>query len=173
MAEQDIDASVGPPSRRAKLIPYVIVAGLMLAEGVGIIVAMKTLGSDPAATEAEAPGESIVIDGKSENALPVEHQICNLDAFNKLTGKLLLYHVEVAATIDRQHEERFKKLLELRKSTISDRVTTVIRSADPKYLQEPGLETIRRQIKFELDKVLGDDKIIIDLLIPSLLQSSG
>jgi len=52
-------------------------------------------------------------------------------------------------------------------------VTTVIRSADPKFLQEPGLETIRRQIKFELDKVLGDDKIIVDLLIPSLLQSSG
>ena len=35
MAEQDIDTSVGPPNRRAKLIPYAIVAGLMLVEGVG------------------------------------------------------------------------------------------------------------------------------------------
>ncbi len=173
MPEQEIDANVGPPSRRAKLIPYAIVVGLMLVEGVGIFVAMKTLGSDPEPVEAQAPGEGIVIDGQNEASLPTEYVICELDAFNKQTGKLLLYRVEVAATVARDQEARFKKLLELRKSTIQDRVTTVIRSADPKYLQEPGLETIRRQIKHELDKVLGDDKIIVELLIPKLLQSSS
>ena len=42
----------------------------------------------------------------------------------------------------------------------------IVRSAEPQYLQEDGLETIRRQIKFELERILGEDVKIVEVLVP-------
>jgi len=62
-------------------------------------------------------------------------------------------------------------ILEARKSTVLDRFNTVIRGADSKYLNEPNLDTIRRQFQFELNKVLGSDELVLELLIPRFYQS--
>lgn len=172
MPNEEIDADVSEPKRSRKFLPYAIIAGLMLAEGLGIFVAMKTLGSDPEVVEA-GEGDGIGPDGMAEQAMDAELPICELDAFNKKSGKLMMYHIEVVAVVNREQETGLKKLVELRRATIHDRITTVIRGADPKFLNEPGLETIRRQVKFELDKVFGDEKLINELLIPELLQSSS
>ena len=173
MPKEETDANVNVPTKRKKLLPYTIIGAIMLVEGLAVYIAAKTLGSDPAAAEAgQGSGESIGPDGMPTD-MDVELLICELDAFNKKTGRLMMYHIQVVAIVNRGHEERLQKLVELRRGTISDRVTTVIRSAEPKYLSEPGLETIRRQIKFELDKIFGDETLIIELLIPKLLQSSS
>jgi hypothetical protein len=63
--------------------------------------------------------------------------------------------------------------VDARQATICDRVNTVVRRAEPKFLSEPGLETVRRQIKFELDKVFGDEDLIQEVLLPELLQSQA
>jgi flagellar basal body-associated protein FliL len=42
----------------------------------------------------------------------------------------------------------------------------VIRSSEPQDLQEDGLETLRRQIRHELSQVVGDEKMIEEILIP-------
>jgi flagellar basal body-associated protein FliL len=62
-------------------------------------------------------------------------------------------------------------MLQERKASIEDRITTVIRSADPAHLAEPGLETLKRQFKFELDKITEDETLIRQVLIPKLLQT--
>ncbi len=174
MVEQDIDANVAESSRKKKLFPILVVAGLMLAEGVGIYLAMKTLGTDPQAVEANAGDEKGVgPDGQPADAMDVELAICKLDAFNKKTGKLLMIHIEVVVIVSPEERKRIEKLIELRQKTISDRITTIIRNADPKYLNEPQLETIRRQIKFELDKIVGAEDLVKEVLIPNLLQSAS
>ncbi len=38
----------------------------------------------------------------------------------------------------------------------------ILRSADPHHLNEPGLDTIKRQVKSELDKILGDGELRAD-----------
>jgi flagellar basal body-associated protein FliL len=172
MPEQEIDVNVAENPTRKKLIPIVIVAGLMIVEAVGIFVAMKTLGTDPQPAEA-ATGEGIGPGETPADAMDVELVICELDAYNKQTGRLLMIHLEVVVVVSPDEQERFEKLIELRQNTIDDRVTTIIRSADPKYLNEPQLETIRRQIKFELDKIVGSEDLIHEVLIPKLLQSAS
>jgi flagellar basal body-associated protein FliL len=69
------------------------------------------------------------------------------------------------------HKDTCKGLIDARKATIRDRLDTLLRNADPKYLNEPGLETLRRQIKFELDKVFKDEKLVDEILITKFLKS--
>jgi flagellar basal body-associated protein FliL len=54
---------------------------------------------------------------------------------------------------------------------IQDRVRTIIAETDPEKLgggAEPGLETLRRQVKYQLDEIVGDG-LIDDVLIPQCL----
>jgi flagellar basal body-associated protein FliL len=69
--------------------------------------------------------------------------------------------------------ERAKQIAEANKARINDRVNVVIRSAEPKDLNEPGLETIKRRLKHELARVMGDEQLIQEILIPEFLQSGS
>ena len=55
-----------------------------------------------------------------------------------------------------------------RGALIKDRVCTIIAQIDPDKLgggSEPGLETLRRQVKYQLDEIVGEG-IIDEVLIP-------
>jgi flagellar basal body-associated protein FliL len=82
------------------------------------------------------------------------------------SGRLFLYDIEVYAKTKREKAEALKKMLEGYKATIEDRLSRVVRAAEPQDLQEDGLETIRRQVKHELGQIVGDEKMIDEILIP-------
>lgn len=90
---------------------------------------------------------------------------------NKMTGKLVLFRMRVSVLVATPQAEKAKALLEANKSRIHDRINFVVRSADPLHLNEPGLETIKRRIKHELDRIVGDDQLFQEILVPELLQS--
>ncbi|MBI4717323.1 MAG: flagellar basal body-associated FliL family protein [Planctomycetes bacterium] len=92
---------------------------------------------------------------------------------NKMTGKNILFQLRVSILVGGSDQERAKKLVEAKQARIRDRINFVIRSAEPTYLNEPGLETIKRRIKHELDRVFDDNEIIREVLIPELLQSGS
>jgi len=51
---------------------------------------------------------------------------------------------------------------------IKDRIRTIIAQSDPEKLgggSEPGLETLRRQVKYQLDEIVGE-KIVDEVLVP-------
>lgn len=56
--------------------------------------------------------------------------------------------------------------IKMNERTIKDRLSRIVRSAEPQILQEDGLETIRRQVKFELGRILEDEDKIVEVLIP-------
>ena len=61
-----------------------------------------------------------------------------------------------------------KGLISARDALIKDRVRTIIAEMDPEKLgggSEPGLETLRRQVKFQLDQIVGDG-MIDEVLVP-------
>ena len=82
------------------------------------------------------------------------------------SGRLFLYDIEVYAKTKKEKAETLKKMLESYKATIEDRLNRVVRAAEPQDLQEDGLETIRRQVKHELSQIVGDEKMIEEILIP-------
>jgi len=169
--DQIIDDSTesAAPKGGRKWLTLVIAGVLVFGEGIGIFVVTRMMYQRPATAEAaeQSPEEAAIaaIEDQVELALP------EVNAFNKREGRLFLYNLEVTVIVPKDKSKEVEKVLEMRKSTILDRFNTVIRSADSKYLNEPGLETLRRQFRFELNKILGDDEIITDIVIPRFYQS--
>ena len=88
-------------------------------------------------------------------------------------AKSILIQVRVSVLVNSCDADTTKKLVELKQSRIDDRVNTLIRSAQPRHLGEPGLETLKRGMKVEFDRIFGDEKLIREVLIPQLLQSGS
>lgn len=148
------------------LLTVAVVGGLMLIEGVGIFVGVKYMGAGPASLSADQPDG----DGE-EGATQSELHVTDLVSFNSTDGRVFVYQLSVYADVEGKHSQKIKDLIESRKNTIDDRFSKVIRAADPKYLDEPGLETMQRLFKFELDQILGDDTLIKAILFPEFSKS--
>ena len=72
------------------------------------------------------------------------------------------------------NEDKAKTTLSENSSLIKDRIRTIIAQSDPEKLgggSEPGLETLRRQIKYQLEEVLGEG-IVEEVLVPKCLPFS-
>ncbi len=162
--------------KKSKL-PLMIVMGLMLGEGAAIFMVAKIMfGPSPldpvAAAEVADDAEG---DTEEVDAAPVDQtaevDVADCRPSNKASGRLLIYRLRVSALIRAEDAEKVKALVESNESRIQDRVNFVIRSAEPHHLEEPGLETIKRRMKRELDGILGDEQLILEILIPELLQA--
>lgn len=84
---------------------------------------------------------------------------------NQSSGRLFLYDLKVVAKVPEKNQAKVKELLTERQSEVQDRIRTIVASSDTKTLNEPGLETLRRQINYQLEQDLGHD-LIKELLIP-------
>ncbi|MFQ5489165.1 MAG: hypothetical protein ACE5GE_00475 [Phycisphaerae bacterium] len=171
----DEEPSVAPAAAKPnKMKAMIVVGGIMAVEAGLIFGVMKMVGTGPsgaAAADVEGTGsEEATGQGQGEESVK-EVVIAETDAYNSRSGRLYLYHLRVSALVEAGNQSTLEKLVEERQGTMLDRINTVIRGADPNHLNEPGLETLRRQIKFELDKISGDASVIKELLIPQLLQT--
>lgn len=165
MADDKGAASKEGKGKKKGLMTVAIVAGVMLAEGGAVFMATRWLspGPDPAAA----------MNGSGEEALPedpdVEIVIADFMAPNTKKGRVFVYEMKVAARVASGDLERLKGLLEDQRLTISDRLNNIIRAADPQVLIEDGLDTLKRQIRFEVNKILNDDNLIRAILIPKMM----
>ena len=69
------------------------------------------------------------------------------------------------------YEKQVKETLKDREALIKDRVRTIIAQSDPEKLvggSEPGLETLRRQVKYQLDTIVGEG-MIEEVLVPKCI----
>jgi flagellar basal body-associated protein FliL len=160
--------STPAPTLKRKLILPLMVGGIMLVEGVVIFLLVRI--SSPEPPPAQAAAEGLTAEQQIE-ALDPEVSVAECDAINRASGQTVVVHIALSALVSPPNVDRAQKLIEKRKNTIQDRVQLVVRGADPKHLNEPGLETIRRQLKMELDKILGDDKLLNEILVPQILQT--
>jgi flagellar basal body-associated protein FliL len=155
--------------KKRNLKPLIIVGVLMLVEGVGVFALVKLISPAPVSVEAaegeDADPDPLQLDGQ------VEVVMCDISAFNRKEGKMRVYQMQVSALVPADDLEQVERFVEVRKMSINDRVQTVIRSADPRHLNDPALDVIKRQIKFELNNLLGGKELIQDVLISKLLQS--
>jgi flagellar basal body-associated protein FliL len=103
--------------------------------------------------------------GKKEQ---VEIQVVELRAPNKQSGRTFLYDISIYVVTRGEHVEKLNRTLKDREALIKDRVRTIIAQSDPEKLgggSEPGLETLRRQVKYQLDEIVGDG-LIEEVLVP-------
>lgn len=156
----------------------VVLGGVMLIEAVVLIGGIKFIGGGPKqaaavelATEAGDKG-----DGKGASTgdpkAEVELQLIDFRAPNKSSGRTFLYDVNIVVTAKTTIGDKVKDLISSHDALIKDRVRTIIAELDPEKLgggSEPGLETLRRQVKYQLDQILGDgliDEVLVPRCIP-------
>jgi flagellar basal body-associated protein FliL len=164
----------------------VLLGGVMLIEAVVLFAGFKFIGGgspraaigaelaaeksapaggDAKGGEGEKGGTAAAVDPKSSVEIPV----VDFRAPNKLSGRTFLYDVSIYVVTKAEFEEKVKATISARDALIKDRIRTIIAQSDPDKLgggsSEPGLETLRRQVKYQLDEIIGEG-LISEVLVP-------
>lgn len=152
----------------------VLLGGVMLIEAVVLFAGFKFLGAG--APKAAAGAELVAPDAKNSKGSAasasgkeeVEVPVVDFRAVNKRSGRTFLYDVSIYLTTQASNADRVKNTISNSDALIKDRVRTIIAESDPDKLgggSEPGLETLRRQVKYQLDQIVGDG-LIDEVLVP-------
>lgn len=170
---QSAEKPAGSSRKKQTLMMLGVLLVVMLAEGGGVYFAVKFFGGGPKVVVAEGLSSIGMPGGHGEGAAgstdasrDVELAVVKFKAPNMKSGRLFLYDIEVYAKTKKDRADTLKKLLENYKATLEDRLSRVVRAAEPQDLQEDGLETIRRQVRHEVGQVVGDEKLVDEILIP-------
>ena len=161
----------------------VLMGGIMLVEAAVLFAGFKFLGGGP---KAASGADSAAVDEHGETghgeeghgggaegkpkdkSKGVELALLEFRATNRISGRNLLFDVSIFVSVKGEHEEAVKQTIADRKALITDRVRTIIAQSDPEKLSggaEPGLETLRRQVRYQLDEIIGEG-MIQDVLVP-------
>jgi flagellar basal body-associated protein FliL len=158
----EADADV-PKKRGRPFATMGVFGGVMLLEGLAIFFCMKMFGAEPDPTQG-------MVESLQPTTAPFEEsrelQVAQVRVQNDNGQRATLYGVTITARVHHERAEIMDDFLKNRAATINDAMGRLIRSADEKHLAEPGLETLKRQIRFELSSLLGDDTVIEQVLIP-------
>jgi flagellar basal body-associated protein FliL len=152
-------AAAAPKKAGMKLaLAAAVVLGL---EAATIGVTMKLAGGPSTAGAAELPIQ------KKEEVVErdVEVKLISERLPNSLSGRQYLYDLQVVVKVSDKNKPKVAELFSERDAEIRDQVRTIIASSDPNSLTEPGLETLRRKISYQLEQVIGKD-LLKEVLIP-------
>jgi len=146
----------------------VLLGGVMVLEAAVLIGGFKFLNRGA----QTAQGASLATDKpggegskNTDEKKVVEIPVVEFRAPNKQSGRTFLYDVSIFIVVKEANSEKVKTTLKDRDATVKDRIRTIIAQSDPEKLgggSEPGLETLRRQIKYQLDEILGGGESQID-----------
>ncbi len=174
MADQPApgNADLTENSGKKKRLPTVLIVGaLMLVEGVAIYCAVDYFSDDPATAAAKADAEGETAPAPEDET--VELVVAECRSVNNKEGRMYFYNIRVSVLVRQDQLERLTKLVETRRSRIDERVNVVVRSAEPKHMNEPGFESLKRRFRAELSELFGDDKLILDVFIPELIRTKA
>ena len=183
--KKDAKAGKGPAVAALLSKTPVLMGGVMLLEAVVLFAGFKFLGAGAPPADAAnvgrlddgtghgdgAHGGGGHGDGKSpalNKKKTVEINVLDFKAPNKMAGRTFLYDVSIYVVTKNEFAEDVKQTIKDREALIKDRVRTIIAQSDPEKLgggSEPGLETLRRQVKYQLDEIIGE-AMIGEVLVP-------
>jgi flagellar basal body-associated protein FliL len=152
----------------------VLLGGVMVIEAVVLFAGFKfiTGGAKNAnAADLTVPDKTKVDGdkgGASDANATAEIQLLDSRFPNKQSGRTFLYDIQIFLSCKKDAVDKIKPMITDHEALIQDRVRTIIAQSDPDKLgggSEPGLETLRRQVKYQLDEIVGDG-MIDDVLIP-------
>ena len=167
----------------------VLLGGVMLIEAIVLFAGFKFVGAGRPHTVAGAeltldeqsdgggsatsegePGDKPVKAGDRQKTVEVD--VLEFKAPNKMSGRTFVYDLKISVLTRAEYESRIEETIKERKGLIQDRLRTIIAQSDPEKLggaSEPGLETLRRQVKFQLDEIIGEgliDEVLVPRCIP-------
>ncbi len=168
MAEDAPKTEAEAPKRRFK-IPRtaVLVTAVAVGEALLIFLGLQLLGGGPQASYGSG-GESVVT-GPDPMTQTTSVEIQLLEKFrvpNSRQGATWIFDIDLVVKVPAHRRDQIDKLKTERSGEISDAIASIIRSLDPRYLNEPDLQTLRVQVHRVLGQIVGDPNLIEAVLIP-------
>ncbi len=157
----------------------VLLGGAMVLEAAVLFAGFKFLGGGgPKAVSAVELATTEKGDGKgpasatdADKNKSVEILVIDFRSPNKISGRTYLYDVRIVVSTKAEFGDKVKSIIADREALITDRIRTIIAQSDPEKLgggSEPGLETLRRQVKYQLDEIVGEG-LITEVLVPKCI----
>jgi len=174
MADENVESKPPVGVKRSGKPTFLIVAVLMGLEGVGIFFVTKLVVAPQPSAAVAAEGHAATQEGETPAGraqTTAEVELTDCRPSNRMSGRTFTFRLRVSGLVSAEDRERATALVEANRARITDRVNFVIRSAEPQQLNEPGLETVKRRMKHEIDLILGDEQLVKEILIPEMLQS--
>ena len=131
-----------------------VVAVLMIVEAGAVFLVVSMTGGGSTASAAELEGELTDQDELTE-VLLVEEQFQNTQS-----GRVWEWQTEIHLKVRQKNLDGPRGVnptLERRKAEIKEGISLIFRRAQHKHLQEPGLQTISRQVTAYVNEVFGVD----------------
>lgn len=130
-------------------------------------------GAHPSEADHSADSHADAKDGSATERTYDEKKsyslkLISMKAPNKTSGRTFLYDMEIWVMVKGKLAKRVESTIAEREALIQDRLRTIIAQSDPEKLgggSEPGLETLRRQVKHQLDEIVGEG-VIDEVLVP-------
>lgn len=172
MAEEEKQEQTAEASAKGglpvKTIAVILV--LLVMEGAAIIFVMGMLGKP-----SEVSAMELLEDPEAVGETVVELQVLQEKFSNAKQGRLWIWDMEIDIAVAQRNELEVQEVLDRRASLIKSGVGRIIASAQHAYFQEPGYDTIRRQVLEFLndDELIGTDAegepMVKDVLIPGCI----
>jgi flagellar basal body-associated protein FliL len=163
-------AEAAPPKKGLPLKTLIVVAALMLVEGVGLFFVLGALGG-PKPTNAATDAKHLAADESEETEeIPVLGK--GDDKFQNLaSGQVWVWNVSVVLQVKGKNSERVTTRIENRKAEIKEGISQIIGRAQIAQLKEPERQSLNRQVSALMEKIVGQDpdgkSLIERVLIPT------
>lgn len=147
---------VGEDKKGKKKLPIksiIVVLAIILLEG-GMLGLYMTL-SEPQNADAD------IIAGEQAPAAPAVGEVTILEdrVSNMRSGRLYFYDVRICIEVEQADVETVEQDVAKREAFIRDSIRTAFAQADPQYLEEPELQTMKRKIHEILEEALGEGRV--------------
>lgn len=159
----------------------VLLAGVMIIEAIVLVAGLKMFGGSPKPATGAELNEKGEPASKGEKGAAADkkklteiHVVDDFRALNKANGHTYFFEITVVVLAKGESADKIKTAIDDRGALIKDRLRTIIAESDPDKLgggAEPGLETFRRQVKYQLDEIIGDG-LIDEVLVPKCIFRS-
>ncbi len=159
-----------PKKKGLPLKTIVIIAALMLVEGVGVFFVLGALGG-PKASRAETDPKHLAHDD-SEDTTEIRLLEKDDEKFQShSSGQVWVWTVSIYVQVKNKNSERVGRVLETRKAEIKEGLSQIIGRAQIAQLKEPERQSLNRQASALLEKIIGQDPdgkaLIKRILIPT------
>lgn len=171
--EQSKEKAPAPAPEKKKGLPIktiIVVLVMLIVEGAGIVGVMTIMGKP-----SEVAAVGIEDDPSLELEKIVEIPVLHEKFTNSSQGRVWIWDTEVIVQVKQMHADEVKAQIKDKEALIRTGVSKIIAAAQHSYFNEPGRETLTRQIHDFLDQpdVIGTDPEgnpkIQDVLIPSCI----
>lgn len=163
------------PSNKIPMKTIIVVLAMLLAEG-GLIIGALFFFAGPSSVQAvQLQDQSDAMLAERTREIPLLHEKFT----NNRRGRLWIYDLEVILLTKEVHADSVNQQIEDSRAQIRAGVNRIISAAQPSYFEEPGYETIRRQILEYLNGPTDEQAVIPaaaegeprvqDVLIPSCI----